>query len=1631
GKYNFYTDDFASENNSAEGKEFLLGDNLVIVNEIAINQAAPLNFTAQVLKSNTYKFSADSREVYVTGLLYSYIMKVNSDATKVDVELVPISDDLFYLADTRTGNKSFRLKENVFLYDERWAEDTLVNGNLNVWGEDLTIYAVKPKSNVRSSLFYLTGTANNKVSISLNNVAISSAYTSGSGSAVKAVIAEANGEPTVSVSNTQFSNNEAAVSGGAVFVNGADFNAQATNGKTMSFFSNKANNGGAFYSQNDLASLFVPTFYSKGAGSLLIFSNNLASENGGAMYIAPGSKATIKTESGGRVVFSNNEAAQNGGAIFLAGSLEIIADGNSMLFSDNFSIRDGMKVKNDIHIADTGEMVLNGKAGGELRVNSISGDGTINNKGTQHFILTGANDNFVGLYNQEGSAGFRGTTTFMPGSQVFEGKKQISHGTLEVYNSTIPTQIHLANSGNFVFYSMGADEKKINGQIGKVDGVISGATATFTKAPEIASKPMLSKAIATNLSKYLLAQDIPTGVDFVFVNSYVRFARDQYAGNVNFENSSIDIRATVPDDKTLRTARTITIDKISFIGQDNALLMGIYFDGMETSETPTINYDKIYSQAHGSGFINNLDIDWRKFDSYKVRGDKKITLKDIFKNISFASSAVSTYKAKYYTFTLNVSPTDNSAAILTVINDVPDKLYISNSSTTTRAFSVAIGEYWNLREDLSETAWGSFYVGYNKFRMGGTLSGIIDEEFGGGAASLFKLINDNTQLDIEKISISNAYADTEGAIVATKYSSGSVVFMTNALSGAAFLDATIENNFSAFGGGAVFAQAGTLKIRTGRFYNNVSSKGLGGAIYVGENANFSLSGNVIFKGNTDVEGPNDIYAAGKNNIVSVSPGAYVELDGGIKGEVLVDVHGILKGPLNVGALNIRKDGAYELNNGVSSMTSHIEGNVDIDGTLVIAIYKDGNNTVSDVLEVGGADLSAATSALNIHSYGVGSAQGIVIMVSTSPILSQFSRITDSNNYQGASFNDSQSAISGGWGKYSFSQIQKDGLYYGLLNINVSGEPLLLIAKTQNQTQAAQAIQGKPLAEDFMFMSPAGAASVCRALESLSGQFLAQTIVSAALSDNGELLYEQADAGAPVTTLSNSVWGNHSYEKITLTNDKNAASKLSNDAQYFSAGYPVFSAAEIGMAGVFIKGGKKSMKSGSDKAQNMELEVGVYGAWYKPLPKVDNIKFNISAGYDTFSTQRYFKIYQTQYYNNADFNGGLLKGGVQAEFKLTDFAPVDIPVEIKPYIALNGALLLTEKFTEKDNNAVSLSVADNQYERVSGIVGVKIEKNIDTVHIYAKAGIENMFIGNDEQVTMSLANSGGQTMKIRGIEIDSTMLFSGSVGSTLIIANNVLAFGAANIKQSSNLDVFGVNIGLAYSFGSNDKQARKIKEMRRKREREAREKAELKRKIEEERRREEQEKIERARREAEAKEAARIAEERKFAKAQAQAAALAMLQRYSASAKTENVDLVKPETTVAGGIEIVKYNDTAINPRLLEGTTATKYTNTDWIMLRVQVELEGKFLWITPVKISAKAYAANSSKLNKKDMDIIIERINKLMSFKVIKIRVLKYTVNKKPNLKDDTLADIRAKALAAELDKIGFVTTRERQGSGN
>ena len=237
-------------------------------------------------------------------------------------------------------------------------------------------------------------------------------------------------------SKVMFNNNKAHNSGGALFADSGTVTIK--DNSTVTFNNNKAIlNGGAVYCKHQ-QSMF-------GGNSVIIFSGNEATDGGAIYSIGSNSESIISFFEFAKLIFKNNTAKQNGGAMYCGYHQIFMFGGNSIVTFSGNNAKDG----GAFHATNMCKIIFNSSAfsnndviNGDTILSSVYSDNsfigtstaTFNNNAADNggtFYLTNSatlifNDNVMITLKSNMAGQNGGVLYFMNSSVLFNGNSTIS-----------------------------------------------------------------------------------------------------------------------------------------------------------------------------------------------------------------------------------------------------------------------------------------------------------------------------------------------------------------------------------------------------------------------------------------------------------------------------------------------------------------------------------------------------------------------------------------------------------------------------------------------------------------------------------------------------------------------------------------------------------------------------------------------------------------------------------------------------------------------------------------------------------------------------------------------------------------------------------------------------------------------------------------------------------------------------------------------------------------------------------------------------------------------------------------------------------------------------------------------------
>lgn len=639
-------------------------------------------------------------------------------------------------------------------------------------------------------------------------------------------------------------------------------------------------------------------------GSENLDLNNDNSEFGGTISINDGSLTYSDSVTGAKFFSNNTQYEINNGAKFnisnannlqiqnLSGAGEIIKSetGILKLSGNNSSFTGDIKITNGSmnFISDATTAYISGST-------TLSENTILNYVANTTSQLNNVKGN--GTLNYTGTD----TLTFNTSDNNFSGNIYANGTLLNITD----------NSNNSFNFNMNVNSGKLNytgatGSTINIDnklGFTSGANNT---------------TIQLNSANYVLTDEITnsTNNNVVFNDTNVAFNSDKYLnGKYTVQNSIIDL---TKDGNTIfdREFNNLTIGENTGIKIDVDLLLpdNAKADTLTINNTQSGTINVGLSQIH----LNDSRTDNGLGNTYTI---------NVLDGATFNSnSTIDHWSTSAYTYEVKTS---GSNLILTAIKASSyDSLGEMNRLDGNRGFNFT--EYdsspYIIASNLGTTSAGSFVVN-------GTGSTIVS---GDNTKAMFEVTN-NTTLSVSDLTLTNAGTTDRG---------GSALLANNANASVSLNNVSIKSNSSTGNGGAINNTLSNLfNINGGTISDNVSSNGLGGAIYTASNINIT---NTNFENNTDKNGKNDIYIDGENIYVNYTASNVSSIKSGIAGNGVFNKLG--NETLSISGKNDNFTGILNINQGNltfnqdTNTDTYISGITNLTGNSSLTI----NNTKNDI-----------------------------------------------------------------------------------------------------------------------------------------------------------------------------------------------------------------------------------------------------------------------------------------------------------------------------------------------------------------------------------------------------------------------------------------------------------------------------------------------------------------------------------------------------------------------------------------------------------------------------------------------------------------------------------------------------------
>jgi predicted outer membrane repeat protein len=760
--------------------------------------------------------------------------------------------------------------------------------------------------------------------------------------------------------------------GGAISIKQNSTNIYFQGTTEVDFTSNSARNGGAIYTGGTI----------NFECASVVFSGNVATSSGGAIYINNGQDSTrglLLDSSNGDIIFTGNQA----GAGDAAG--------------------------HDIYL-EAGTVIINGSSGRVMINDGIAGTEvtTLNKSSSGLFLLGGSNQYFRGTFFQTG-----GTTTVVgkyfvgyssiTGTSVLElgnGVDLSAGGAIGLWDEAV---MDITTSGDLTFsgeITGTTDSKIIKPSTGTLtlSGDNSGVEGTFIQSrgrtivpnsdymfgsnriensllkvtmPDIGENREIEYRIFLSTGGILehestvndsLSTTLTEKIEFVGDNARAIFKGNGYKGTwyvledkipdsganneVQFINCYVDVDSDTYTGSTIYKFTNATIDMdfedeghFDYGTQPSTRI--VQFDNLVTSNT-VLNTTIVMISSSASGSM--LAVKNNPGEKNKIKlgtltvgelnGESGYiethTVKLLDGFIEFEKSSESTIATLAYEYLITIDNDDLQKVIIDAYKIASgDSLNNMNKKEGNRALNFSFDSSTHTyypNTNLSEMSSGSFYVeGHDEFNGE---SNIVAISTIGQRLSLFK-INKEVDFQLMRLELISAQGE-QGAALAVATNTANVLAMGITFS---------TNIATGSGGGAIYASNGAkLILNKTRFMGNSATAGNGGALYIEDGSEITFSGELQVIGNSASGNGGAIYVNNATLNVGVDTRSAKVFSGNTSGGVSNAIYLVGNSIINFGASG--QNGTINMYDAIGSEEGNI-GEVNLNGGTVFNLQTNG------------------------------------------------------------------------------------------------------------------------------------------------------------------------------------------------------------------------------------------------------------------------------------------------------------------------------------------------------------------------------------------------------------------------------------------------------------------------------------------------------------------------------------------------------------------------------------------------------------------------------------------------------------------------------------------------------------------
>jgi outer membrane protein OmpA-like peptidoglycan-associated protein len=320
------------------------------------------------------------------------------------------------------------------------------------------------------------------------------------------------------------------------------------------------------------------------------------------------------------------------------------------------------------------------------------------------------------------------------------------------------------------------------------------------------------------------------------------------------------------------------------------------------------------------------------------------------------------------------------------------------------------------------------------------------------------------------------------------------------------------------------------------------------------------------------------------------------------------------------------------------------------------------------------------------------------------------------------------------------------------------------------------------------------------LDSISGQFLAQTITRMAVENPGKSIYPHIKRNK-VSWLDNNklgerqlyfhaLWVDPFIREAVIDRPKNRLGELS-DSRFGARGGLSLVEDTRKTFGIFWAADKTRIRQGQNSANIDSFEVGGYAGLFRG--KYDH-RFFVSGSRHNVETERFIDL-DEPYRPEASFHLLGFKYGFESSVELNYYIPKTTPLF---FVGAYNAFIHNPKIQEKGGDVMNLTIESHRYERLAGYWGIRLEGD----WWYADGRVNYFIKGKNRESRFDAHFIGNRNYRM-GIEgsNDDLVSFELKAGIEREVEKDIFFYAALGGEISRNFyeKSFELKGGIKYMF----------------------------------------------------------------------------------------------------------------------------------------------------------------------------------------------------------------------------------------